>query len=146
LFSRGCEVNLKRVAVAIGIVARGGRVLVCQRREDPGDAFGGMWEFPGGKCEPGETPEACVRRELREELGIEVAPTAALAVIEHRYPSVHVQLHPFVCRLESGEPTAISAAEARWVDRGELGGYRFPEANASLLRELAGIDLGSDGA
>jgi mutator protein MutT len=136
----------KRVEVAIGIVARGGRVLVCRRREDGADAFAGLWEFPGGKCEPEETPETCVRRELREELGIEVTPTAKLAVIEHQYPTVHVRLHPFVCRLDAGEPSAMSAAEARWVGCDELSGYRFPEANAGLLKALAGIDLGDGGA
>jgi mutator protein MutT len=128
-----------RVEVAIGIVISGGRALICRRKADRADAFGGLWEFPGGKCEPGEAPEACVRRELWEELGIEVRPTTPLPVIEHTYPSVSVRLHPFVCRLESGEPRAISAAEWKWVSGPELAGHRFPEANEGLIRGL--VDL-----
>jgi len=127
------------VNVAIGIVVEDGRVLICRRKSDRADAFGGLWEFPGGKCEAGEAPDACVMRELREELAIEVTPTTPLPVIEHDYPSVSVRLHPFVCRLVSGEPRAISAAEWKWVEGAELVGHRFPEANAGLIRGL--VDL-----
>jgi mutator protein MutT len=124
------------VEVGIGIIIDHGRVLICRRHDDPADAFGGYWEFPGGKCEPPESPVECVRREIREELGIEVTPVTALTVIEHRYPTVHVRLHPFVCRLDAGEPRAISAAQCKWVGSDELREYRFPEANAELLTEL----------
>ena len=129
--------------MAIGIVIEGRRVLICRRKEDRADAFGGMWEFPGGKCEAGEAPDACVRRELREELAIEVATTDALPVIEHEYPSVWVALHPFVCRMVAGEPHALSAAEWKWVAGPELAGHRFPEANAGLIRGL--VDLLGEG-
>jgi mutator protein MutT len=129
----------KRVEVAIGIVHDRGRVLICRRKTDQADAFAGLWEFPGGKCEPGETPESCVRRELLEELGIEVTADTPLPEISHDYPSVSVRLHPFVCRLVSGEPRAMSAAEWRWVACADLVTYRFPEANDGLIRSL--VDL-----
>jgi mutator protein MutT len=128
-----------RVEVGIGIIEDGGRVLICRRHDDGADAFAGYWEFPGGKCEPGESPSECVRREVLEELGVEVTPVMELSVIEHRYPTVHVRLHPFVCRLERGEPRAMSAAEWRWVRSSELAAYRFPEANGGLLAELGRV-------
>jgi mutator protein MutT len=134
-----CTVDRVCVEVGIGIIADAGRVLICRRHDDDADAFGGYWEFPGGKCEPGESPSECVRRELLEELGVVVTPVMPLTMIEHRYPTVHVRLHPFVCRLESGEPCAMSAAQWRWVESSELAAYRFPEANAGLLAELASV-------
>jgi mutator protein MutT len=132
-------VILVRVEVGIGIVVNRGRVLICRRHDDAADAFGGYWEFPGGKCEPSESPGECVRRELLEELGIEVTPIIPMAVIEHRYPTIHVRLHPFVCRLDAGEPRAISAAQWKWVGCDELRAYRFPEANGELLAELGRV-------
>jgi mutator protein MutT len=81
---------------------------------------------------------------LLEELEITVTPVRALERIEFRYPSSHVTLYPFLCRLDSGEPRAISAAEFRWVAPDELKAFRFPEANDGLLKRLAapgGIDL-----
>ena len=125
----------KHIEVAVGIVLLGGRALICRRKTDRADAFAGLWEFPGGKCEDGETPEACVRRELMEELGIEVAVETPLPTVSHDYPSVSVRLHPFLCRLVSGEPRAMSAAEWRWVGCAELPTYRFPDANDGAGRE-----------
>ena len=129
------EQALKLVNVGLGIVVSQGRILICQRRSN--DSFGGYWEFPGGKIEPGETPAECVRRELREELDIEVTPVQALEVIEHEYPKARVRLHPFLCRHDSGEPMAISAAEFLWVSPPALYEYRFPEGNRALMNSLA---------
>jgi mutator protein MutT len=138
--------GLKRVRVAIGIVVAGDQILICRRRAN--DSFGGFWEFPGGKCEAGETPEDCVRRELMEELAITVSPVRGLTSIEHRYPQSLVTLYPFLCRLDSGEPRPLSASEFRWVAPASLREFRFPLANAGLLKTLAatgfvggGIDL-----
>ena len=132
-------VSRVQVDVGIGIISHLGKVLICQRHNRSDDAFAGYWEFPGGKCEPGESPEECVRREVFEELGVQVTPVAPLSVIEHRYPTVHVRLYPFVCRLDDGEPRAISAAQWRWVGCNELAAYRFPEANGGLLEELGRV-------
>jgi mutator protein MutT len=123
------------VNVGLGIVVSHGRILICRRRSS--DSFGGYWEFPGGKIEPGETPADCVRRELREELDIEVTPVRALDVIEHEYPKARVRLHPFLCRHDAGEPMAISASEFLWVSPPALREYRFPEGNRGLVRSLA---------
>jgi mutator protein MutT len=124
------------VHVAIGIVVGAdGRVLVSRRKA--GGSFAGYWEFPGGKCEAGEAPENCVRRELREELDILVTPTTPLPPIKHLYPKTRVVLFPFICRHDSGNPVALSAVEFRWVSPPELTALQFPEANADLIADLA---------
>jgi mutator protein MutT len=120
--------------VAIGIVERHGRLLICRR---PTDArFGGLWEFPGGKCEPGEAPSACLRRELSEEVGLVVEPVHRFTVIEHHYPKGPVRLHPFLCRIISGTAEALAADQLRWVEPDALFDYQFPPANDPLLAEI----------
>jgi 8-oxo-dGTP diphosphatase len=126
----------KCTEVAIGIVLKEDQILICRRKI--GDSFGGYWEFPGGKCEAGETPVECVVRELREELAIEVTPLIALEAIEHQYESGRVVLYPFVCRHDGGDARAISAAEFQWVARARLGEFRFPAANDGLIESLIG--------
>lgn len=132
----------KAIEVAIGIVVDRGQILICRRKAT--DPFGGYWEFPGGKCEPGETPAACVTRELLEELDVRIRPTRTLPPIEHEYPGNRVTLHPFLCEVESGTPRAISADEFRWAPVATLRQYKFPAANAELIESLVAegaIDL-----
>jgi mutator protein MutT len=138
--SRG---QVKVVEVGLGIVVRAGQILICRRRSN--GSFGGYWEFPGGKIEPGETAAECVRRELREELDITVTPVRGLDVIEHEYPKARVRLHPFLCRHDAGEPTAVSAAEFVWVIPPALRDYRFPGGNRGLVESLASGTLGVAG-
>ena len=132
----------KHVEVAIGVVFERSaeRVLICRRKHDT--VLGGYWEFPGGKCDVGEAPEACVRREIMEEVGLTVIAIKALPLIEHVYPYASVRLHPFVCRHVSGEPQLLAVADAKWVLPAELGGYEFPPANAGLLAQ---VELGWEG-
>ncbi len=134
--SPGRDGMTEHVEAAIGVVfdRRGEKVLICRRKHDT--VLGGYWEFPGGKCEAGETAEACVRREVREEVGLEVETLAGLAAIEHDYPYGRVRLHPFVCLHVSGEAQCLAVAEARWVLATELGGYEFPAANEGLLQAV----------
>jgi mutator protein MutT len=131
--------TLKQIRVGLGIVISQGQILICRRKKN--DSFGGYWEFPGGKCEAGETIQQCVQREMLEELAIHVTPVRALAPIEHRYPSAAVTLYPFICRHDSGEPVALCASEFRWVATGSLREFQFPPANVSLIATLEGIDL-----
>src|SRR5690242_19962457 len=96
---------MKRVEVAAGLVFRNGLLLITQRRPD--DHLGGLWEFPGGKREPEETYEECLRRELREELDIEVAVQELVESISHDYPDKSVHLKFFRCDWRDGEPRKI---------------------------------------
>ena len=125
---------MKRIEAAIAVVLRGDKILVCQRKDD--DTLGGYWEFPGGKREPGETLEQCLARELREELAITALPIAQLAPIDHRYPTAHVRLHPFICRHASGEPQLLECQAAVWIDPPALRDHRFPPANDGLIEEV----------
>jgi mutator protein MutT len=122
------------IDAAIAIVVRDGKVLVCQRKDD--DVLGGYWEFPGGKCEQGETLEQCLIRELREELCIAARATTALKFIEHSYQHGKVRLHPFICQHETGEPQLIECQAARWIEPRMLVDYRFPPANEPLIAEV----------
>jgi mutator protein MutT len=124
---------VKRIEAAIALVRRGDKVLVCQRKSD--DTFGGYWEFPGGKCEAGETLEQCLARELREELAITARPVARLTTVQHDYPHVLLRLHPFVCDHVDGEVQHLECQASRWIDPPLLRGYRFPPANESLIEE-----------
>ena len=128
----------KHIRVGIGVITHGDEVLICQRFTDA--ALGGLWEFPGGKIEPNETPEAAVIREVREELGVDVIVTHALASLTHDYAHATVTLHPFVCRLDDAShtrsPRAIGCAQWKWVTRSTLKDHDFPPANDALLDVL----------
>ena len=126
--------EMMRVDAAIGVVKRDGRVLICQRKTD--DTLGDFWEFPGGKCEPGESLQECLARELMEEVAIKARVVRKLTPIEHDYPDVCVRLHPFLCEHLEGEATAIECPRTKWVEASELSGYQFPPANESLLEEV----------
>jgi len=124
------------VVVAIGILVRGGRILVARR---PARAHqGGLWEFPGGKVGPGETPARALVREFREEVGLRVRVTAPLTPIHHRYPDRRVHLIPYGCRCGAGRARPLAGTRVRWVRVRALPGLRFPAANRRLIRSLAG--------
>ena len=125
---------MRRIDAAIAIVLRENLLLICQRKHD--DTFGGLWEFPGGKKERGETLEECLARELREELRIVAQPVHALVPVEHDYPAVRVRLHPFICQHLAGQPQTIECQQFRWIAPQQLGEYEFPPANESLLEEI----------
>jgi len=125
---------MNRIDVAIAIVRRQDKVLICRRRA--GDRLGGYWEFPGGKREHDETPLQTLQRELREELGIEVAPRCQLPSVEYDYPDLRVRLLPFLCDHCSGEPVPIGCEQAIWIEVSELRDYQFPPANAMLLEQV----------
>jgi mutator protein MutT len=121
--------------VGIGLVGRGGRYLIRQR--PPGTAMAGYWEFPGGKCEPGETPEQATLRECREETGLDVHLGPLRRVVVHRYPHAWVELSYFDCT--TADPRAEPALETgfRWVHAARLPNLPFPDANGPILEELA---------
>jgi mutator protein MutT len=122
------------IEVSAGVVFREGLILITQRRAQ--DHLGGLWEFPGGKQEPGESAEACLQRELMEELGIEVEVGELLEIIEHSYPNKTVRLKFFRCAWQKHEPTAIDCQAFAWVTAAQLKDYTFPEADQKLLERL----------
>ena len=122
------------IDVSAALIFRGGRLLITQRHAK--SHLGGLWEFPGGKREPGETFEACLVREISEELGVEISVGTLYEEIRHDYPEKSVHLKFFLCRLVSGEPQPLDCAAVRWVGQGELDAFEFPAADAQLLEKL----------
>ncbi|MDT0630512.1 A/G-specific adenine glycosylase [Rubrivirga sp. S365] len=121
--------------VVVAVAADGaGRLLIQRRPEDA--MLGGLWEFPGGKQEPGETLAETCRREVREELGVEVEVGRALARVEHAYSHFRITLHAFRCRLAGGEPVSASGEPIRWVQPESLDDYAFPRANRRVIEAL----------
>ena len=122
------------ILVLAAIVERDGKVLVTRRLENT--HLAGYWEFPGGKCDPHETHEACLARELEEELGVRAVIGEEMLVTEHEYPERRVRLHFRACTIE-GEPQPRLGQEIRWVARSELKTLQFPEADRELIEVLA---------
>jgi mutator protein MutT len=122
------------IDVAAALVFRNGRILLTQRCADA--HLGGLWEFPGGKREAGETFEECLVRELREELGVTVNVGGLFDEITHRYPDQAVHLKFFPCELIEGEPQPLGCADVKWAAKSELADYDFPAADARLLDKL----------
>jgi 8-oxo-dGTP diphosphatase len=110
-----------------------GRVLACLRPE--GKHLGGKWEFPGGKIDPGETPEAALIRELQEELGVEVRIEAEFTPVEWDYSGRAIRLIPFCCAIISGTPTPLEHADIRWISAPHLGELDWAEADGPILAE-----------
>jgi 8-oxo-dGTP diphosphatase len=128
---------LKLVLVAaVALVDPDGRVLLAQRPE--GKELSGLWEFPGGKIEPGETPEAALIRELHEELNIETWQSclAPLTFASHAYPSFHLLMPLFACRKWSGRPEPRDAQALKWVRPDRLRDYPMPPADLPLVPVL----------
>jgi len=122
------------IEVSAGLVFRQGSLLIAQRR--PEDHLGGLWEFPGGKRHADESDEDCLRRELQEELAIEVEVRELIETIEHEYPEKAVRLKFFRCLWQRHEPRALGCHDFAWVRREQLVNYTFPAADALLLRRL----------
>jgi len=121
--------------IGVGVVLNAaGQVLIDQRLNE--GLLGGLWEFPGGKQESSEPIEATIRRELGEELAIEVAVGEELISLEHAYSHKRLRFVVHLCRWLSGEPQPLASQQVRWLDPQELGAYPFPAANAKIIAAL----------
>lgn len=114
-----------------------GRFLACQRPE--GKHLGGLWEFPGGKVDPGETPEAALARELMEELAVEVRVGEALTPVVWDYVGKRIRLMPFFCTIVSGELQALEHASLRWCAPEDFPSLEWAEADIPILGEISSI-------
>ncbi len=127
-------VDTRYIQVAAGLILHEGCYLIARRKE--GAHLGGLWEFPGGKREPGESLEDCLQRELREELGIEITTPIPFRVIRHEYPEKTVELHFFRCSIRDGQARALDCEDFRWVAPEELIKFKFPPADQPLIQAL----------
>lgn len=122
------------ITVAAAVIWRGQQVLIARRPSS--GLLGGLWEFPGGKLEAGETFEQGLRREIMEELGVPVAVGEPFGVYRHAYTHFKVTLHAFQCQIESGEPQALHASELRWVDPAQLGSFPMGKIDRQISRRI----------
>jgi 8-oxo-dGTP diphosphatase len=125
------------VLVAAGILVRGGRVLLARRPE--GKHLAGLWEFPGGKVEPGESPDAALVRELREELGVELERFRPFRFAHHVYPETTVLLLAYLCAID--EDPRDASVDWRWQAIADLDAAAMPAADASLVEDLREVNL-----
>ncbi len=126
--------RLPHVDVTAAVIWRDGRVLIARRPAH--GLLGGLWEFPGGKQEPGETLPECLRREIREELGVEIEVGELVTSVRHAFTHYRITLHAFRCRLVDGEPQPIGCADTRWVTLAELDGFAFSAADRKVIAAL----------
>lgn len=125
--------SMTPLVVTAAVIEHDDRLLVTRRQQ--GAHLAGYWEFPGGKCNPGETHEACLVRELGEELGAAAIIGAEIFSVTHRYPDRTVELHFFRCRL-TNEPSPQLGQEMQWVTREQLGSLALPPADTELVELL----------
>ena len=122
------------IRVVAGVIRRGDEVLLAQRFDDT--HLGGLWEFPGGKVQKGESLKGALGREVREELGVEVRVGELYFETTHVYPDRRVHLSFFECQLVRGTPQSRQVARWTWTRPAELGKFALPEANRDLIDKL----------
>lgn len=125
---------IQKIQVSAAVIFKNGKVYIQQRQH--GGLMGGLWEFPGGKLEPGETPEQCIIREIHEELGVQVVPDKKLMTIQHSYTQFRVTLHVFSCRMISPRLRVNGCEQWKWVKPSALNTYPFPAANVRIVESL----------
>lgn len=120
--------------VTCAIIEHDNKILICQRSERMKLPL--KWEFPGGKIEDGESKENCLKREIREELGLEIDVGSALTPVAHHYPEFSLRLYPFLCKWTGGSLVIAEHTQAIWVDKNELQNYDWAEADVPIVNEL----------
>ena len=127
------------IHVSAGLIRKDGRFLIAKRQE--GSHLAGYWEFPGGKQERGETLQACLEREIGEELGLKIRAGHVLLVIEHEYETKVITLHVMECAILAGEPMPLECQEFKWVDPVDFHKYVFPPPDVEVIEFLSSNNL-----
>jgi A/G-specific adenine glycosylase len=128
------KASTTRIEVSAAVIIRRNKIYIQKRKL--GGLMGGLWEFPGGKFEPGESAMQCLHREIKEELGVAIHIDEKLMVIKHSYTRFRVTLHVYYCRVRSGRVSPTQCEESKWVKVDELDSYPFPAANVKIIRIL----------
>jgi mutator protein MutT len=129
--------------VGVGIIWDQDKILIDRRL--PTGTLPGVWEFPGGKLEPGESAQDCIAREILEELGLKVTVGEELMIINHSYPTFDIQLIVHHCQYLGGTPQLLACDEVRWVTVADLNDYEIPAANAAIVDKLQALPLPNSG-
>jgi len=128
------------IKVVCGIIFRNNQVLICRRKV--AGSLGGFWEFPGGKIEYGETPEECLKRELREELGLAVGINEHFLTVEHQYAEFKIELSSYLCECTTSEIILADHDAYEWVEISKLQEWRLAPADVSLAKNMISLNAG----
>lgn len=129
------SIPLEHKQIGVAVISNQQKQILIDRRKATGE-MGGLWEFPGGKVETGETIEACIKREIKEELGLDIVVGDRLITITHNYQTFDVTLYVHDCQYITGEPQPIECEEIHWVNAAQLNKYQFPAANTEIVKLL----------
>ncbi|SFR07176.1 8-oxo-dGTP diphosphatase MutT [Desulfoscipio geothermicus] len=129
------------LVVTAAVIKHNGKILISQRNENTHQAL--KWEFPGGKLEPGESPEQCLFREIKEELGLSVIVEDIFDVVSHIYDNRQIILLCYLCKVAGGAARALDCRAFRWVEVDELARYDFAAADRVIVRKLQDCRLPS---
>ena len=124
---------MKVIEVVAAIIYKDGAYFTTQRGYGE---FEGMWEFPGGKIEPGESSEDALKREIQEELGVDIVIEDLICTTEYDYPSFHLTMHSYLCRVEAGEIVLREHKSARWLTPAEMGSVEWLPADKDVISRL----------
>jgi 8-oxo-dGTP diphosphatase len=127
---------LKSIEVVAAVLHKDGKILATQRGYGN---YKGFWEFPGGKMEPGETQEAALKRELREELNIKIRPERLVKTVEYDYPEFHLTMHCYLASIEDGKIELLEHEDARWLSKPEFNSVPWLAADIEVIEELKRI-------
>ncbi|NES85088.1 MAG: 8-oxo-dGTP diphosphatase MutT [Moorea sp. SIO2B7] len=127
--------SLPHKQIGVGVIRNDQGLILIDRRPADG-LLGGLWEFPGGKIEPNETVQDCIKREILEELAIEIEVGDHLITVNHAYSQFQITLFVHYCRYLGGEPQLIECDEIRWVTLEEIDQFTFPTANTQIIAAL----------
>ena len=129
---------MKQIEVVAAIIVADGKIFATQRGYGE---FKDMWEFPGGKMEPGETPEEALRREIREELSADISVDQFVCTVEHDYPTFHLTMHNYLCHVVSGHLQLLEHEAARWLDIAHIDTVDWLPADLKILPQLKAIEV-----